>query len=231
VFPIAILQNDESVPPGLLGDSLAIRQVPAKLIEVFRGESWPDLDEISGIVILGGHMGAYEEQEHPFLVREKELVRYAVLRDVPLLGICLGCQIIADALGGKAYRVEPLEAGLVDLRVTEEGLRDSLGSIIEGPMASWHHDGWDLPPHGELLASSDQYPQALRVGSAVGVQFHPEVTPGILEGWIRRDGSALLEIGLDPSRFLSEVKVSGEALRDRADRLFGAWLAEVDSSI
>lgn len=181
--------------------------------------------------MLGGHMGAYDEGEHPFLVREKELVRSAVRRNLPLLGICLGCQIIADALGGQAYRVEPLEAGLVDLRVTEEGLRDSLGSAMEGPMASWHHDGWDLPPHGVLLASSDRYPQALRVGSAVGVQFHPEVTPGILEGWIRRDGTALLEIGLDPSRFLSEVEVSGEALRDRADRLFGAWLAEVQSSL
>jgi GMP synthase-like glutamine amidotransferase len=230
VLPIAIVQNDDSVPPGLLNDSLATRQVPAKLIEVFRGEPLPDLHEVSGVVILGGHMGAYDEQDHPFLVEEKELVRSAVRREVPLLGICLGCQIIADALGGKAYRVEPQEAGLVDLVLTEEGLCDQFGSAIAGPMASWHRDSWDLPPLGTLLAASDRYPQALRVGSAVGVQFHPEVTPGILDGWIRRDGTALLEIGLDPSRFLSAVQASREALRDRADRLFGAWLAEVQSS-
>jgi GMP synthase (glutamine-hydrolysing) len=78
-----------------------------------------------------------------------------------------------------------------------------------------------------LLAKSDRYPQALRIGSAVGVQFHPEVTPAILEGWLQRDGAALYEIGMDPSEFLSAVEASQDVLRARADRLFGAWIDEV----
>jgi GMP synthase (glutamine-hydrolysing) len=230
MLPIAILQNDESVPVGLLGDSLAARHISVELIEVFRRDSLPDLDEVSGVVILGGHMGAYEEPDHPFLVEEKKLVRLAVDLGRPLLGICLGCQIVADALGGGAYRVEPQEAGLVDLRVTATGCQDPLGSAIEGPMVSWHHDSWDLPPEGILLATSDRYPQAFRVGSAVGVQFHPEATPGILEGWIRRDAASLHEIGVDPIQFLGAVRAAEAVLGDRADRLFGAWIAEAQST-
>jgi len=226
--PITILQNDPLVPPGLLGDSLAARNVSVELIEVFRGAPMPDPTKMLGVVILGGHMGAYEEQEYPFLVEEKELVKSAVRLGVPLLGICLGCQIIADALGGKAYRVEPQEAGLIDLMMTDSGRQDPVLAAVGSPMVSWHHDSWDLPPGGTLLATSDRYPQALRVGSAVGVQFHPEATPGILGGWIRRNSESLSEVGINPSRFLGAVQADQEALNDRADRLFGAWITEAD---
>lgn len=227
MLPIAILQNDESVPPGLLGSSFEARRVPVNLIEVYRGDSLPDLGDVSGVVILGGHMGAYEEQAHPFLVEEKELVRQAVGRKVPLLGICLGCQIMAEALGGKAYRVEPQEAGLIEMHLTEIGQQDPVLGSLSGPMVSWHHDSWDVPSTGQLLARSDTYPQALRVGTAVGVQFHPEVTTEILDGWIRRDGDSLRGIGIDPLGFKALVEAGMGALRDRADRLFGSWLAEV----
>jgi GMP synthase (glutamine-hydrolysing) len=181
------------------------------------------------VVILGGHMGAYEERDHPFLVAEKELTRRAVERGRPLLGICLGCQIIADALGGAAYRVEPQEAGLVDLEVTEAGRQDAVGRAIAGPVVSWHHDSFDVPPVGVLLAVSDRYPQVFRAGSAIGVQFHPEATPEILERWLRRDGASLAEIGMDPGEFLADALADQALLRDRADDLFGAWISEVGS--
>jgi GMP synthase (glutamine-hydrolysing) len=226
VRPIAILQNDESVPPGLLIGSLEARQVPYTLIVVFRDESLPDPGDVGGLVILGGHMGAYEEEDHPFLVAEKELTRLAFGRDLPVLGICLGCQIIADALGGAAYRVEPQEAGLIELDVTAAGEKDPVGGAVEGPMLSWHHDSWDLPPGGTLLAASDKYPQVLRVGSVLGVQYHPEASPEILERWLLRDGASLAEIGLDPAGFLESARVNRRPLRDRADALFGAWIAE-----
>lgn len=231
MLPIAILQNDESVPPGLLIDSLEVRQTPYTLVEVFRGAALPDLDRVAGVVILGGHMGAYEERDHPFLVAEKELTRRAVERRRPLLGICLGCQIIADALGGAAYRVEPQEAGLVDLEVTEAGSRDATGQAIEGPMVSWHHDSFDVPPGGVLLAVSDQYPQVFRAGSAIGVQYHPEATPDILRAWLERDGASLEEIGMDPTRFFDAARLNRTPLWDRADALFGAWIAEVETAV
>jgi GMP synthase (glutamine-hydrolysing) len=226
VLPIAILQNDESAPPGLLIDSLETRQAPYTVVEVFRGASLPTLDQLSGVVILGGHMGAYEEEAHPFLVEEKELTKRAVERALAVLGICLGCQIIADALGGSAYRVDPQEAGLIDLQVTETGKGDPVGRAIEGPMLSWHHDSWDVPPSGVLLAVSDRYPQAFRIGSALGVQYHPEATTEILGAWLERDGASLEDIGLDPAQFLERAQASRLPLRHRADRLFGAWIAE-----
>ena len=226
MLPIAILQNDDSVPPGLLGENLLKRQVPADLVEVFAGDPLPDLAGVGGVVILGGHMGAYEEEDHPFISSEKELVRLAVARNVPLLGICLGCQIIADALGGRAYRVEPQEAGLVDLDVTHAGHHDPVGRALEGPMVSWHHDSWDLPPGATLLAATDQYPQAFRIGSAVGVQFHPEVTAEILGGWLERDGESLAEVDLNPIEFLTVVRSAEGSLQRRADGLFDAWTAE-----
>jgi GMP synthase-like glutamine amidotransferase len=226
MLPIVIVQNDEFDPPGLLSDSLAERDIPAELVEVFQGAPIPDLGEVSGLVLLGGHMSAYEEQAYSFLVEEKELVRAAVREGVPVLGICLGCQIVADALGGQAYRVEPQEVGLIDINLTEAGSSDPGLAGVEGPFASWHHDSWDLPPGGTLLADSDLYPQAFRFGSALGVQFHPELTVGVLESWIRRDADALGEIGMNPNPFLSAMQASWPALRERADGLFGAWLAE-----
>jgi GMP synthase-like glutamine amidotransferase len=144
-----------------------------------------------------------------------------------VLGICLGCQIIADALGGRAYRVDPQEAGLIDIRLNDAGLRDPVLAEVTGPFASWHHDSWDLPPGGTLLAVTDLYPQAFRSGSAVGVQFHPEVTAEVLQGWIRRGESSLRDSGVDPSEFLSTFQNSRQSFVRRADVLFGAWIAEV----
>ena len=230
MLPIAVLQNDKSVPPGLLIESLEVRRAPYSLIEVFRDAPLPDLREVAGVVILGGHMGAYEEQDYPFLAEEKNLVRVAVQRGLPLLGICLGCQIIADALGGSAYRVEPQEAGLVDLELTSAGRRDAVGRAITGPMVAWHHDSWDLPPGGALLATSDQYPQVFRAGSAIGVQYHPETTPEILAGWLERDGASLEEIGMDPGRFLTATLANQSHLRKRAGALFSAWISEVETA-
>jgi GMP synthase (glutamine-hydrolysing) len=108
-------------------------------------------------------------------------------------------------------------------------LRDPVIAVLESPLASWHHDSWDLPPGGTLLAVSDRYPQAFRAGSAIGVQFHPEVTPDILGGWIGRSGDSLREVGMDPAVFLEALRASRDVLRRRADMLFGAWISEVRS--
>ncbi len=227
MLPIAILQNDQTNPPGLLGTSLAGRKLPFSLIEVFRGEPMPDLAKVSGVVLLGGSMGAFEEQVYPFLVEEKALVRGAVDQGLPVMGICLGCQIVADALGGRAYRVEPQEVGLIDVHVTSAGERDAVLAGVAGVFASWHHDSFDLPSGATLLAESHLYPQALRFGSAVGVQFHPEVTAGVLEDWIDCGAPALREAGVDGAGLLRAFHTSQPGLRDRADALFGAWIAEV----
>lgn len=223
--PISILFHDEGVPLGLLGEGLS--QVSVREVRLNRGDDLPALDEVGAIISLGGHMGAYEETGHPFLGAEKAFLREAVAAAVPALGVCLGCQIMADALGGRAYRAPVEEAGFIDLRMTDEGRADPVLGVLTEPMPSWHGDTFDLPPGAVLLARSEAYPQAFRLGSALGVQFHPEVTPAILQKWIDRDPVALYRVGVDPARFVADLEERRDALQDEATRLVRAWLEEV----
>ena len=137
-------RNDPAVPPCYLADALAGR--PWTMVELDEGESLPALDAIGGVVVLGGLMGAYDEDEFPYLVDEKRFLGDAVDVDVPVLGICLGAQLLADATGGKAYLAETPEATFAPVRLTEAGLTDPVASQLNGcHVLRFHQDTWDLP--------------------------------------------------------------------------------------
>ena len=133
--------------------------------EYFRigeGTAW------AGIVSLGGLMGAYEDERYPWLRAEKRLLADAVSADVPVLGLCLGCQMLADALGGRAYRAPTPELGMLEVDLTDAGRVDPVLRHLDVPVPVWHSDTWELPPGGELLASTPAHPHAFRLGSGVG---------------------------------------------------------------
>jgi GMP synthase-like glutamine amidotransferase len=157
--------------------------------------------EFSAIILLGGPMSVYEGI--PYLIKEQSLIRDAFRRNIPILGVCLGSQLIAGALGGTVYKGAKKEIGWYDVKITDNGL-DSLFKGLQKKelrVFQWHGDTYTLPQDAVVLAYTDLYPQAFRIGSAYGLQFHLEVTIDMIKVWteqyrdeIRREGIELEKI-------------------------------------
>jgi GMP synthase (glutamine-hydrolysing) len=157
--------------------------------------------EFSAIILLGGPMSVYEGI--PYLTKEQFLIRDAYLRNIPVLGVCLGSQLIAGALGGTVFRGAKKEIGWYDVKVTDKGL-DTLFKGLEKKelgVFQWHGDTYTLPQNAVVLAYSDLYPQAFKIGSAYGLQFHLEITTDMIKVWteeyreeIKREGIELEKI-------------------------------------
>ena len=148
--------------------------------------------------------------------------------DVPVLGICLGAQLLADALGGRAYPAPTgAEIGMVASHPTSAGENDPVARALAVPLPTWHGDTFDLPPDSVLIAESDRFPHAYRAGSALAIQSHPEATPYIVTRWTT-DPRALVQLeeaGIDPAALCAEVLAGAEVTERAARRVFGAWAA------
>jgi GMP synthase-like glutamine amidotransferase len=155
------------------------------------------------------------------------LIREAASADVPTLGICLGAQLMAAALGGKAFPADAVEVGWPEVILTDAGSRDPLMREVTGPVLVWHHDTFELPPDAELLAST-RYPLAFRAGRSVGVQFHPEASPQMLAEWVGRTPQRTFDAdGIDPESWLRQARDLSRRARAVSMRFFAAWLNEV----
>ena len=177
------------------------------------GEPVPTrLDGADGLVVLGGVMDADETDDYPHLLATMDLLRDAADREAPALGICLGAQLAAAALGGRAYPGPAgEELGWAKVELTEAGRADPVTGALTEPaeLFEWHHDTFDPPPGATLLASGAVYPsQAFRLGSVVAVQFHPEVDGPLLRGWWT---------GTDPPPNYPIEEAVGGADRNRAN--------------
>lgn len=225
---LLVLKHSPTVPAGHLAGALAASGIPTVRVDLSDGDRVPDHGGWAGIVSLGGVMGAYEEDLYPWLREEKRLLAAASDAGVPVLGICLGCQLLADALGGAAYRAAAPEVGMLRIGLTEAGRRDPVLRHLDAAVPVWHADTWDLPPGATLLASTGAAPHAFRLGSALGIQAHPEATPYILARWLATHrGDDLERAGVDGDRFLAEVVAGATAQAAMAERLFAAWISEV----
>jgi len=229
--PVLVLTHGYDIPAGYLGDVLADAAIPAETVPLDAGATIPDHVDWSAAVSLGGLMGAYEEERYPYLREEKRYLRDAVAGDMPVLGICLGCQLLADTLGGRAYRAPESEVAVDTVSLTPLGVEDPVVAALNGPTLIWHQDTWELPPDADLLAETDRCPQAFRKGSALGIQPHPEASPEIVKGWIDHGGREwLAERGYDADELLGAV----ESTRDTSERVgravFEAWVREALSS-
>lgn len=228
--PVLVFRHGPRIPPGHLGRVLAEAGLSTVVLAIDEGAPMPTHMDWSGVVSLGGEMGVYQEDDHPWLADEKRFLAAAVAAGIPTLGICLGSQMIAEALGGRAYRGDRgVEVGVMTLDLTAAGRSDPVVSQLDGPVPVWHGDTFDLPPGAALLAFSDLYPQAFRVGSAVGLQPHPEATPEIIAGWMRIPAARrqLEDNAVDRSAFIGSVREAEPFTTDVAERLFGAWAAEL----
>jgi GMP synthase-like glutamine amidotransferase len=186
-----IIQNDPEVPPGTLTDHLAI---PHVIHHPYRDGILPATEQISALIVMGGAMGANDDQRYPFLCDLKNLIRTVVEAGIPYLGVCLGGQLLAAALGAPVVSRRWEELGTLNISLTAAGGTDRLFSGISDPFSTfqWHHDSFDIPEGAALLASSTACPhQAFRVGErAWGLQFHPEVTESIIRDWCAWDPSS-----------------------------------------
>jgi GMP synthase (glutamine-hydrolysing) len=184
---LLVVQHEPSAPPGLLAPAAAATGVELQVVEA-PGQPVPvTLDGADGLVVLGGVMDADETDAYPHLARTMDLVRDAAARSAPTLGICLGAQLAAAALGGRAYQGPAgEELGWTKVELTEAGRGDPVTGALQEPaeLFEWHHDTFDPPPGATLLAGGAVYPsQAFRLGGVVAVQFHPEVDAPLLAGW------------------------------------------------
>lgn len=184
----------------------------------------PDL-----LVVLGGPMGVYEADQYPFITAEIELLKARLTADLPTLGICLGSQLMAAALGAEVYPGAQKEIGWMPIALTEAGLASSLagldGSI--GPVFHWHGDTFDLPKGATNLASSDLFPQqAFSYGRGLALQFHPEVTAEGLESWfVGIEGHVEGVPGLTVDQLRQGAIQHDEELKTRSRNFLTVWLA------
>jgi len=213
-----IVQHEEPSPPGLLGEWLDRHDAEVDILHIDLDEVVPDPREFQLIAYLGSEFAAFDDSV-PFVQRESELIRQAAKHDVPMLGLCFGGQLMARALGGESFRSEHPEIGWLRVRTKDAEL------ISEGPWFEWHFDSFTLPPGARLLADSDAGPQAYVVGRSLGLQFHPEVTPEIVESWIRASPDE--SDGVDLEALVEETNRRAPSVRLATMKLFDRFLERI----
>jgi GMP synthase-like glutamine amidotransferase len=184
---LAFIQNDPEVPAGNFAGWLREDNIPYRIYRAFAGERLP-LEGVCASIILGGAMGVFDDQEYPFLRAVKGYIRELMVREIPVLGICLGGQLLADALGARVYSGRDGEKGIHPVSLTDSAASDRFFSGIPTsfPTFQWHNDSFDSPDGAVLLASSHHAKnQAFRYGGHIyGIQFHPEVDQETVAAWV-----------------------------------------------
>ena len=185
---VLIIKHIEIEGPGLIEYCLKQGNIPYQVLNLSMGAHFPKLDDLTHIVILGGPMNVYEEDRYPFLREEDLFIKESIQRGKSILGICLGAQLIAKALGAKVYKASVKEIGWYDVSLTKEGSKDPFFSYLPKtfPVFQWHEDTFEIPKAGKFIATSTSVPhQAFRYGEKVyGLQFHLEVMEEMIHDWM-----------------------------------------------
>ena len=226
---VLVIQHSELDRPGEFGVAMDEAGIAWRTCDPWRSEPFPPLDDYDALLAMGGPQQTDEEHLHPWLADEKALLREALARGLPVLGVCLGCQLLADAHGGRVGPLERAEVGIFDYRLTVEGRADSLfAGLPPAPLAlQWHfYAVTELPERATLLASSPACAiQAFRLGErAYGVQFHTEVGaaevreteafPAYVTALERQEGKGAFD------RLVAETARHEATLRANGRRLF-----------
>ncbi len=184
---VLALQHVWDDPPGYLGEMLHEHGITCDVIDI-TSEAPPDPAAYQAIVVMGGPQHVYLDEQQPYMKREIAMLGRAVEKEIPTLGICLGGQLLARALGGKVYRHRLTELGFFQIPLTQAGQHDPLFASLPGHQLAfhWHEDVFDLPTGAILLASSENAPnQAFRFGPyAYGIQFHIELNAELVKTWL-----------------------------------------------
>jgi GMP synthase-like glutamine amidotransferase len=183
---------------------------------------WDTLPLSNKYIILGGHMGAYDTDKFPYLDYEKKWLKKAIENKTHILGICLGAQLIADSMGGRAYLANQIEFGFKNLEFfSNDTIYDSFKNLN---VFTWHRDTFDLPPNAELIAQSD-FPQIFTLNNVVALQFHPEIELELFNLWYSSSVSKHELKGYPVDYEVLYLKDNLSKLRTNMNEFLNRWIA------
>jgi GMP synthase-like glutamine amidotransferase len=231
---ILVFQHMDAGHPGIFRDFLREDGIASQAVRLDLGEPVPDLDAFDALWVMGGPQDVWQEAEHPWLADEKAAIREAVLaRDMPFLGICLGHQLLADALGGKVEPAAEPEIGVFDVALCAGAARHPLcaGLPERSRFLQWHRADVRRPPQGaRVLATSPRCAiQAIAVGArAFGLQCHAEVDQAMLDEWLAMPAVAadlVCVLGPDaPARLAADARAHMPELNRAARQLYANFM-------
>jgi GMP synthase (glutamine-hydrolysing) len=216
--PGLILQHADDAPAALLGEWLDDHAIPYRIPRAGRDPAPVGPEALPFVVTLGAEEAATDDHLD-WVVAELGLLRRAIDADVPVLGLCFGGQILARALGASVARAAQPEIGWMEVETDEPDL------VPPGPWLEFHLDAFGIPPGAREVARNASGPQAFAHGRHLGVQFHPEVTPEIVDHWAADIGGRQPELGIDREALLAAGRRHAADAARRAARLFDAWYA------
>lgn len=210
-----VIEADLMSPAGYIGEAAEARGYELDRIQVCgRADAFDDIAEPDLVIVPGSDEHWYDIADQPHLQRELEVLTGFVDRNVPILGMCWGGQALSMALGGEVKPLGFTEIGWIEIETRDAEL------IPTGPWFEWHADHFIPPDDVEILAENDVSMQAFRSGPHLGLQFHPEVSPAMLENWIDH----VADSGGDPVTFMADTRRHAADARERAHHLFDRFL-------
>ncbi len=222
------LQHSPCETLGTIAGALLSAGIAAEYVRTFEGQPVPvEMADATGLIVMGGPMGVYDHPRYPFLRNEMRLIERALRDERPVLGICLGSQLLADAMGARVTRAGRKEIGWYPVRLLEAAKTDPVWAGVDGVFTAyhWHGDIFELPRGAVSLAASDMTAcQAFRCGpSAYGILFHPEVTGQILQDMVTASVEELEEEHVDGREIVTQAAAHLPRLQHIGGLLFQRW--------
>jgi GMP synthase (glutamine-hydrolysing) len=231
---IWVIQHHPVENLGGIADALEGAALAWQYVRAFEGQPIPkDMKGAGGLILMGGPQGVYEAEQHPFLNDEMRLIESALKDGRPVLGVCLGSQLLAAALGAKVYKGTRREIGWHPVRLSADARDDSLLKGVPEQFTAfhWHGDIFDLPRDSVALASSEITPiQAFRHGDrAYGFLFHLEVTAASVHAMVREFTDEAKHASLRAD-ILGGIDDNVEPLAEIAETVFGRWARPIQGT-
>ena len=227
-----VLQHAPTETLGTIEDVLRGHRVGVNYIQTYAGNQVPsEMADKAGLIVMGGPMGVYEQAKYPFLRDEMRLIESALTLGRPVLGVCLGSQLLAAVLGAEVKKGEAKELGWHAVRLSEATTQDLLFAGVRPEFwpFHWHGDVFSLPKQAVNLASSRQTPyQAFRYGeNAYGILFHLEVTQEQISQMLVDFAEELREAGGGAAEITQQIPRHVPVLKEIADGVFGRWASRL----
>lgn len=226
---ILVIQHAPFETPGVLSELLTAAGYETRTVQSAAGESVPvDAGDAPALIVMGGPMGVYEAEQYPFLRGEMQLIERAIAANKPVLGVCLGSQLLAAALGARVTKGAAKEIGWFPISLTAKAQTDRVWQGVKSPLPCfhWHGDVFDMPRGAVALASSERTAcQAFRYGErAYGFLMHAEVTPEIVEGMLAAFADEMRRENLQAESIRRDTRKNLPELNATARSVFSRWV-------